>query len=233
MKNISDKIDNYINNKNQALWNELNSVYEIELFYDENEYSWFVEINSKKVKIVSNELDVNIPSFTHELLHVKLDMLGMSTFEDLEYFTSSNLIFNNFIFRNLLYRTRNFHSHKKMYPYFNEMGFDDEDFVSERARFSFMSGIKLRIFKRIKYLKTIGIEQFLGNFFALKNDFVKSDKKNIDRSLKRLKNIDKELYYIADDFDTEWHNRDDYDYIKSVEIFSENLKEYLMKKYSR
>lgn len=233
MKRITHKIDSYIDGRNRTLWRELSSEYDIELFYDKNGHSWRVEIHSKKVKIICNEIDINIPSFTHELLHVKLEKLGMTTHEELQDYTSNHQIFNNFVFSTFIHKVSNFHSHKKMYPYFNKMGFNDEDFVTKRAKLSFMDKMQLRILPRIKYLRLFGIEGFLGIFFALKNDVVKSDKENINKKLKILKSIDKELYEIADEFDNEWDNRKDFDYLQSVEIFSNKLSPYMIKKYSK
>ena len=233
MNNISHRIDKYLNNQNKCLWDELNSEYEIELYQDSSEFSWLVDIDFNKVKIITPNLDINLSSFTHELLHVKLDKLGMTNIENLTEFINGSQIFNNFVFRNLIFNSHNFHSHKKMYPYYNKMGFKDEEFVAVREKFTLKDNLQLRIFPKIKLFRTIGIETFLGKFFALKNDFVQNEKNITEKHLEKLKSIDKELYQIANEFDSEWNNRTDYNYIESLKLFETNLKPYLAKKYGR
>ena len=233
MKKISQDIDKYLNIQNQSLWDELNADYEIDLFYDQSEYSWVVIIDDNKAKIITPDLNISYPSFTHELLHIKLDKLGMTNFDELTDFANDSPIFSNFIFRKLIFATHNFHSHKKMYPYFNQMGFEDEDFVGVREKFSFMDSLQLRIFPKIKLLRSFGIECFLGKFFALKNDFVQREKRSTEKKLKRLYRIDKKLYHIAEEFDAEWDARTDFNYISSLEQFELNLKPYLVNKYGR
>ncbi len=215
------------------MWDKLNSEYQIDLFFDESAYSWLVIIDDQKAKIITPNLDIDYSSFTHELLHVKLDKLGMTNFDDLTDFVESSTVFSNFVFRRLIFATHNFHSHKKMYPYFNEMGFDDEDFVGVRERFSFMEDLQLRIFPKIKLLRTFAIEGFLGKFFALKNDFVQREKNTTEKRLKRLYKIDKRLYQIANEFDIDWNNRTDFNYISSLEKFEFDLRPYLADKYGR
>ncbi len=233
MENLTHKIEDYINYQNKSLWEELYSEYDIELFHDPTEFSWLVEIKGKKAKIVCDNLEINYASFTHELLHIKLDQLGMTNFNELSDYTSNHLIFKHFIFRSMIYNVFNFHSHKKMFPYFDSMGFNDVDFVSNTENFSFIESLRLRIFPKIKLLKSCGMEEFLGKFFALKNDFIQSNSIRKERYLKRLRKINTELFDIAEQFDSEWNERNDFDYIASLEIFTENLKPYLSEKYGR
>lgn len=233
MKNITSEITKYVNYQNKSLWEELKNQYNIQLYYKPTEYSWLVQIDGKDVKIVCNDLEVNIASFTHELLHVKLDQQGMPNFDQLDYFILNNPIFNNFILKNLIYKVYNFHSHKKMFPIFLSMGFQDEDFVSAREKFSIYENIRLRLFPKIKLLKTFGIEEFLGKYFALKNDFVASNQKKTQRNLRNLQRINKELFNVAECFDSDWENRSDLDYIASLEMFSEKYKPYFIKTYGR
>ena len=233
MENITHRIEDYINYQNESLWKELNSLYNIELYYEPSEFSWMVEINGKDVKIVCDDLKVNIASFTHELLHVKLDQQGMTNFDQLDEYIANNPIFNNFIFRGLIYKVYNFHSHKKMFPDFISMGFDDKDFVSAREKFTFYENIRLRVFPRIKLLKTFGIEEFLGKYFALKNDFISSNGDRTQRNLRKLRRVNRELFDIAESFDSDWELRNDLKYLASLELFSEKYQPYFIKTYGR
>ena len=233
MKNITSKIEKYVNSQNRSLWEQLKSEYDISLYHDPSETSWLVKIKGKQAEIVCNELDYNHASFTHELLHIKLDQLGMTNFDELDDYLSNNLIFNDFFFRKFIYQIFNYHSHKKMYPYFNSMGFKDVDFVSKTESFSLYENFRLRLLPKIKILRTCGMLDYLGKYFALKNDFTKPDLRKKEKNLKRLRNINKELYDIADKFDTEWNERTDLNYLASLEYFSENLRPYLIKKYGR
>gem|GEM_PF-6884361 len=65
------------------------------------------------------------------------------------------------------------------------------------------------MFFKIGRLKIFGIEQFLGNFCALKNNFLKYNDYNCPKSLNKLKKLQSDLYEIADKFDKNWDEQND------------------------
>lgn len=80
---ITNEIEKYINSKNENIWNELKLHYKFQLEYNQLEYSWACKIEGNKALIVTPNRKIEIDSFTHELLHIYFDYLGLSKYPDL------------------------------------------------------------------------------------------------------------------------------------------------------
>ncbi len=227
MTDITHSIDRYINYQNQDLWEELNKDYDFILTHDPLEYSWLVNIKGRRAEVVCNELDINLSAFSHELLHVRLDQFGMTTYDELDSLMMRNPDFNNYIFRTLIYQIYNFHSHKKMYPMFKKMGFEDKDFVSQRKLPSFKSRMRIWVFLRLKRFRLFGVEEFFGTFFALRNDFVQDEQDLVYKKIRKMRRINRELYDIAFKFDDNWDKSDDLNYVNYLNEFLTDVRMYL------
>lgn len=232
MVDISENIQNYVNGQNRQLWENLNRKYLIKLFHDEKEYSWLVQKKDGIYQIICPNLTVNYSSFTHELLHIYIEDLGMTDYDSFSKTYKNDPLFGGFLFVGLFGYIHNFSCHKKMFPYFEKLGFSEYDFVKERINYSLKRHYKIYIFMKLRRLRMFGIEQFLGNFFALKNNVVTEDKLKCSRFLNKLRKIEPELYDIADKFDSEWELRQDFNLITPFEEFKIDLRNWLIKKYN-
>lgn len=233
MIDITQNIENYIVDKNRILWKNLSNKHVIKLFYDQKENSWLVKNEGTNIKIICPNLEINYSSFTHELLHIYIEDLGMTTYESFYDTYKDDPVFGSFLFINLFGWIHNFACHKKMFPYYEELGFSEYEFVQQRIDYSLKRHYKIYIFMKIQKLNMFGIDQFLGNFFALKNNVVTLDKPKCLRFLKKLRKINPELYDIADEFDCKWEESEHLNLIEPFNAFKIDLKNWLVKNYSR
>lgn len=233
MIDITQNIENYIIDKNRNLWGNLNSKHVIKLFYDQKENSWLVRNKEVYVEIICPNLEINYSSFTHELLHIYIEDLGMTTYESFYNTYRDDSLFGSFLFINLFGWIYNLACHKKMFPFYRNLGFSEYDFVQERIDYSLKRHYKIYILMKIRKLNMLGIDQFLGNFFALKNNVVDLDKPKCLKFLKKLREINPELYDIADKFDSNWEESDNLNLIEPFNEFKIDLKKWLVKYYSR
>lgn len=233
MTDITENIENYINSQNRELYETLNKRYNIRLLHDENEYSWLVQKTNLSINIICPNLTVNYSAFTHELLHIYIEDLGMIDYNSFYSFYQNDSVFGNFIFTNLFGYIYNFSCHKKMFPYYKNLGFSEYEFVGQRIDYSLKRHYTIYLCMKIKKFNLFGIDQFLGNFFALKNNVVAEDKLKCDRFLRKLRKINPELYDIADKFDKNWENSKDLNFLVLFHEFTNDLKNWLLIKYSR
>lgn len=233
MIDITKNIENYIINKNRNLWENLSDKHVIKLFYDKKEYSWLVKNGRENIEIICPNLEVNYSSFTHELLHIYIEDLGMTTYESFYNTYRDDSLFGSFLFIKLFGRIHNFACHKKMFPYYKNLGFSEFEFVHQRIDYSLKRHYQIYICMKIRKLNIFGIDQFLGNFFALKNNVVAIDKPKCLKFLQKLRKINPELYDIADEFDFKWEKSENLDLIKPFNEFKIDLKNWLVKNYSR
>lgn len=207
MEEIEIDILTYVNHQNQTLFNQLSEVYDVKLYLSPKQKSWCVENNTPNIRTPKD--DGNIPSFTHELLHLYLDYLGMTSkvyiFENI---LNVNVILslNRFIYDHIY----NVTCHKKMYPYFQRMGFKDIDFVQKTSSFFNQFDFTLiQIFKGLNIFSKLWISQFIGHTLSLMNDVVEVRRERNRRFLYQLSKLDRELYRIIYLFDSKWSKQVD------------------------
>ncbi len=220
------EIHKYINDQNRALWTELKVLYQIELVYDPNEWSWKTDSDNELVKrIITPNRRIEISSFTHELLHVYIDHLGMSTSEDMLHSIYGGLSFNVLIKNGLFAKIHNFCSHKKMFPFYQKMGFPENEFVSYPAKLSFLSYLSLR--SKLKTKQTIGITDYIGNVLALLNNMGESKETYNKKKLNKLKRLCPSLYSIIERFDALWISSENLDLTIPFKLFDADLNQWL------
>ena len=232
MINRTDKIDEYINFKNKYLWNQIREKYNIRLILDSSEYSWLMIRTANGYDIVCPNTEISYSSFTHELLHIHLEDLGMI---DYDSFYNSYKYDNLFdpLFTNLFGYIFNFSCHKKMFPFYKQMGFSEYDFVQQRIDYNWKRHLKIKILFKIRKMKLLAVDQFLGNFFALKNNVVTADNEKCKKYLNKLKNLNPELYGIAERFDDKWDTAENYNFLETFNQFKADLRNWLVKTYGR
>lgn len=227
--NITSEITNYINYQNQNIWNEIKNEYVFNLIYDPFETSWMSKTENGIATIVTNSKDINYSSFTHELLHIYLDFKGLSEMPELIFSIVGENSFEILLEQDLIPFIYNVCSHKKMFPFYNEMGFSEYDFVQERINFGIND---LRFIKNSfenNESKLIAVNQFIGQTISLFNNVVSEDKAKCSNYLKDLKSIKPELYRIIEKFDTDWNNSTDLNLTPVFLEFENDLETWLVK----
>lgn len=226
MADIKLNIDKYLNHQNRCLFDELSAVYNIKLFQSDEIKDWCIENNKPIIRTPID--DLSIASFTHELLHLYLDYLEITpkekVYHQIWHIQLILKINKHFLFDHIY----NVSSHKKMYPYFREMGFKDIDFVKDNGSFfSNYDYLLITIFKKLRIFKTTWISRFIGHFFALKNDVVEIRRERNRRMLFKLAQLDKSLYNILYDFDTTWEKQKSLDCSQNFQKLSDDLYNWI------
>lgn len=226
---ITLEIEDYINSQNQKVWTELKNKYFIRLIYDPSEYSWKVNTKSGIATIVTPNKIIEYHSFTHELLHIYLDYKGLSKSNELVSGMTGELSREILSINDLVESLYNFCSHKKMFPYYIEMGFSEYFFVQSRISFTRLDLLCIKLFFRFKKTKPKGINQLIGHSLALMNNVVLEDKPKCLKYLKKLKNINPDLYQIVEEFDSKWTASTDLDLASKFFDFENKLNNWLKK----
>jgi hypothetical protein len=220
------KIDNYINDQNRKIWNDLSSKYTIELLYNPKEFSWKINTEDSHRKIITTPTKkVEIDSFTHELLHLYIDDLGMSTPKEILYSINGQQSFDILTKKGLFSIIHNFCSHKKMFYYYIEMGFSEDKFVSSPAKFGFFTYLSLK--RKIKNNLEEGITDFIGNAIALFNNMGHKKAEYNSKKLAQLKKLSPNLFEIVEKFDQEWNDLENFNFLIPFKNFNNELEVWL------
>ncbi|MCK9401647.1 MAG: hypothetical protein M0Q51_16885 [Bacteroidales bacterium] len=219
-------IKKYINHQNQKLFDELSSVYNIELYLDPSMNSWGIDNNEPIIRTPKD--DLNIASFTHELLHLYLDYQGLTSKEHI-YYEIFNIHVLMSINRAMLFdHIYNVSCHKKIYPIFHNLGFQDKDFVQNNGFFfKRRDYLIIKTCRSLNIMSKLWISQFIGHFFALKNDIIESHEQYNRKYLYKLAKLDKRLYQIIYNFDTKWTKQTDLDCCENYLELSNDLFRWL------
>ncbi len=228
MTDITFQIENYVNSQNQDIWNELKNEYSFQLIFDPTEYSWKGKTENGTATIITPTQEIEFHSFTHEILHIYLDHLGISKLEELVYRITGEHSFEVLIENSLTPILYNFCSHKKMYPFYKKMGFSEYLFVQERISFSNYNIFEIKLLFTFKKWKKKAANQFIGQCLSLMNVVVEEDKIKCEKYLKKLQKIKPELYKIISDFDKEWAESTDLDLVTFFLNFEYKLNEWLI-----
>ncbi|MNR99770.1 hypothetical protein D3C72_310100 [compost metagenome] len=227
---ITNQITNYINSQNQKIWNELEPNYLFRFIYNPLEYSWTGRTDGAIATITTPNTKIDYESFTHELLHVYLDYLGLSPYPELIYSIRGESSMGILVVKSdLILHLYNFCSHKKMYPIYKEMGFSEYNFVDQRITFNQndLDCIKNGFLSNGKQSKYI--HQFIGHSLSLMNNVVDEDKEKCQNFLEEMKLLNPELFQIVEDFDTSWNNSIDLNLTEVFLPFEERLENWLVK----
>jgi hypothetical protein len=218
-----------INHQNIKLWEELSSQYNFKLVYSKKEISWRVNSEKNPIEIYTNSQIPDIPSFTHELLHVYIESKGMSSVRDLLnsiYGTESfNILTTNALFTHI----HNFCCHTKMFPYFIEMGLAEDKFLAGKIKLGKFNYLILRIMFSFKRISPLAVTDFIGYSMSLFNDNETINRINTMKSLNKLKRLNPSLFEIVEDFNVRWKNSENLNLALYFKDFDFNLNEWLIK----
>lgn len=223
------KITDYINEKNESIWNELNGSYEIELVYDPKEYSWKINMDKRQVVITTPTKKIEIESLTHELLHVYVEHMGMSSPEEILHSIYGTDSFEILTTNGLFAKIQNFCSHKKMFPLYIDLGFSEKKFLAQKANINFFELLTLKSSFLKKETIKLGVVDFIGHSISFFNNEGEFQKKKNARCLGKLKKIRTDLFEILERFNTNWENSNDYNLSREFEKFDSELDEWLVK----
>ena len=226
MNSITD-ISPYLNKSSRSLWEQLNSMYEITVrFNDINEYSIYSEGRNATI-LVDPTKKPCVASFAHELLHLLIRSTQTYAGSAIALIVRESPLLRLVITNNLLQHIGNCLDHVKMLPLYLEMGFERNLFITDYAKPKLTSDeLKMiqqnfchtHIFRKNTYNPNI-IDFYIGKFFAIKACPNNTNTTNYSILLCGLKEVDQNLWQILDDF---WQSWLGYDIFKKREIFEED-----------
>ena len=208
-------VENLLDSRNIDMWKYLNSVYNIKVefgnykSYDNYEsYGVFSKGKSATIYVPKNSLD--IPSFTHELLHIFLRVKEICISGHLLLAVRNEPNIKNVLSERLIGHVGNCLEHIKMLPIFVEMGFKENNFIddytvnklSKEDIETLQKNFCVKPLLGSPYFSKIYVDLYIGKYFAAKvcpnRSFDYSD------GLNALKSINPELYSILDKFMGAW-----------------------------
>ena len=218
-------VNQYIDNCNENLWKEFSGKFNINVKYSTNNYY----SNFLKDKVCTIYVLRDVPdyaSFTHELLHLYLPYHKVYIGGAIKCMLSEKNVLNTIFDAPLYDHISNCLEHIKMLPLFVGMGYPIDkflkDYYSEKLTVNeverLCKGYK-KGFISYKYDKRF-VNYFIGKFFAAKADINQGN--DYKEQLKKLKELDNELYIVLDSFWKEWVN---YDVEKKREIWEDNYND--------
>jgi hypothetical protein len=202
-------IETFLDDRNVNLWHYLKERQNIKVEVG-NYGSCEVFSQGKDSIIYVPRNRVDIPGFTHELLHIFLRTKDIYIGSGLLLTVREKPHMQNVLSESLINHIGNCLSHIKMLPLFIEMGFQEMDFIddydvnklNEEDINDLQKNFHKRPWFRNPYFDKVHVDYYIGKYFAAKA----CPNSNFDYSngLGALKSINSELYNILNDFMTEW-----------------------------
>ena len=216
---ITEKIDynDLTNKKTKPLYTELASKYSFEILrviqpeIDSN--NWFCNINCDEVQIKTYDKNNTVEYFTHELLHIYLDMNG---------FVESKIVFKNLVYgkgniqyilgTNEIGHINNTLAHTKMLPLFLDYGFEISSFTSDFNKKleteQIINHVRSELPKR--EIPNSGIKTFICQYFSMRFLINKNFEKEYIACLNRLGKLDRNLFQICEKIANKWEKTIDW-----------------------
>lgn len=203
-------MNNLFDDSTSGLWCELCKKYHIEIRDSQEIYS-AIQIYPKKifkkqkVTILLNGRSLCSSDLAHELLHLKLNYLGIDVYEimtkEVRKLHKVQYVFDNSLRNNI----SNFLEHKLIFPEFLRMGYQKNDFLSDinTPPVDFIKIFTIQNQLNSFDEKYYGVKNFLGIYFSLMCSFHPPE--IYKEHLNLLKAIEPELGNILDDFFFQWN----------------------------
>ena len=187
-----------IDNRNENLWNELNLEHSITVeLTEEPHYAIYSNNNESIIYVTKNNLDIG--SFTHELLHIYISLKEIYFGPGFERFVRESPEISGIVSSDLTEHFGNCMSHILMLPIFIELGFDKKQFISD---YEVNKCTKKEIQELKDNFKVRGVYNAEAiDFYIAKYIAIKADPKrhiNYPKSLSELKKLDTGLYNILE-----------------------------------
>ncbi|WP_271785446.1 hypothetical protein [Aquimarina algiphila] len=203
-----------IDNRNESLWNDLNKTHSININLG-NHPNYACDSSNNDSTIIVPEKNIDIDSFTHELLHILIRQKGLFFGSSLENLVLGNEILSQVFSDELIEHFANCIDHIKMLPIYLDLGFDKKKFIIDydvnKCTKSEIKQIKENYKVRGNYLGE-AVDFYIAKYISIKAD--PKQHINYPKSLTELKNIDSKLFGILDKCINDW---------KKMPIESENI----------
>ena len=195
-----------IDKRNENLWNELNEEHSITVELTEQPNYGVYSINNESIIYVTRN-NIDIASFTHELLHIDIRLKEIYFGTSFELLVRESTELSGIISKELTEHFGNCMSHILMLPKFIELGFDKKDFISDydvnkctkKENQDLKDNFKIR-----GVYNSNAIDFYIGKYIAVKAD--PKQHINYPKSLAELKKLDSELYNILEKCIIDWKN---------------------------
>ncbi|KFF05833.1 hypothetical protein [Flavobacterium reichenbachii] len=205
-----------VDSRNQNLWNEINQNYTVE--FEEsinNEYGVYSINNSVTFVIDKNHLCID--SFTHEILHIYMNMKDLYFTSSLKLTLLQSKILSENISVELIEHIGNCLDHIKMLPIYLELGFDRNKFIADYDYYKCNSE-EIREFNKSyrtgKKINLKAVDPFIGRLVAILCD--PNEDFNYSSDLNKLKKIDPLLFKIIERL---------IDHTKEIKVINRNIYE--------
>lgn len=195
-----------LDNRNKHLWNELKTKVKID-----------VEITTDNSAGLYSKGDyhcIYVPAanpepagFTHELLHIALDLRGESIPAGFIYSIAAQPQLLDCFSKELIVQLPNMLNHVKMYPQFIMTGFPKEEFISdyEKNKFPIEDAYYIKhSFLKSGIYSSASVDYFIGKYFSAK--CCPNDSHDYEICFETLKSTDWKLFKILEDFYDKWHS---------------------------
>ncbi len=198
--------DKLIDSRNRALWEDLNTTYEITLVESTDiEYRCYSEMNKSIIYVPLNNYCPD--SFTHELLHIYLRKKEIFIGANFQLTIASSKILNNIFSSGLLEHIGNCLDHIKMLPKYLELGFAREKFLLDYYTPK-CTDIEIKAiekgYKNGKAYNIQAIDFYIGKYIGMRAD--PNIQYNYEEQYKKLQKIDKALFNAVEKFINSWEN---------------------------
>jgi len=202
-KPLKYEIEDIVSEYNENLYNELKDKITIKLVKD-FKIGWSAKIENGEAIITYNKSNYPDACFAHELLHIKYELNGLKP----------PLIKDNENVTNIMPFLFNQLCHHKFYQEFNDMGFNEEEFLNENDT----SEVDKLAKRDIKLLEGIfntsgtisGSSALLLPYIVLKSPHDKSE--TTKQHIEHLKRIGDNIFFqTIDTILQEWTNQESLD----------------------
>ena len=201
---MSPKELKLIDNRNEQLWNDLNNTHSISIdLIDYPNYACDSENNNSRIIVPKNDIDID--SFTHELLHILIRQKELFFGSSFQMLVNGNQILSEIISGELIEHFGNCIDHIKMLPIYLELGFDKKKFITDydvnKCTKSEIQQLKDNFKIRGSY-NSEAVDFYIGKYIAIKAD--PKQHINYPKSLAELKALDSKLFGILEKCIEDW-----------------------------
>lgn len=200
-------MDSLIDDRNKSLWERLKSQRNIQVIIEDRE-DYMIYTKGEEVKIYVKKNDLNPASFTHELMHLDLDLKGVIVGASLKSHIRSSEI-SEYFEDELIEHLGNCLSHSKMLTEFINLGYPESDFIEDfsvnKCTGEEMCQIEELLFNEVNGINFCIVEAFrayIGKFFAMKA--CPNQLYDYSSSFQRLENLNPALYAVLIKLWDEW-----------------------------
>lgn len=224
-------MNEFIDDRNKRLWDNLNESFEIEVRPSSNQEYGCYTINKSAILYVDYG-NISKDSFTHELLHIYLKEKEFYLGSSIELTLRQSNILSRILSKPLIEHIGNCLDHLKMFKIYTELGFDERmfllDFDVHKCNGSELANLKAN-FKTKRGVNAYAVDEFIGKSIAMLCD--PNIKNDYSRQIAEFKKLDKGLFEVVERLviETKEFNIESTDLFNSYRNISQNFYSGLIK----